>query len=220
MFKFIYRNIIIVLALFALNSLVFSQVVNHDQNILDDINSLNHHGMIFYIAETHRSIANNSELAKEFHSVETIDDMKYYLDLDFFAYLMDSLNMEISLDQLLFDMSDLLEDVISQKEYLENNMFETQQKMNECIELKSYSDKMFWDSLNDLNIKDMNYYLDLSYKNEECIWQNRIKYNVNDKLMKQTDFYLNVFRKKYLNLYNNRDNIINYYPNIVNFLEE
>jgi hypothetical protein len=88
-------------------------------------------------------------------------------------------------------------------------------KKTSCDSLKEISDKNFSLALKDLDSKSMEISLNRSIENQKCSSDARIYYNVQDKILKEIEFYYEILDYKYNYFYGNRFDIIKNYPNIV-----
>jgi hypothetical protein len=123
--------------------------------------------------------------------------------------------LQYSLDKILLDLSDILDDALFVKTELENKMLNLKQEKLMCDENKEISDKNFNLALKDADSKNMKVYLDKSLEYENCAGESRIYYNVQDRVLQQVDFYYEVLKNKHLYFSNNRDDIIFNYSQIL-----
>jgi len=103
-----------------------------------------------------------------FQSIDLIDRMREYYDLDILDFLVKSLDIEESIDFILFELSDILNKALDQKAKLKTDLVELEQEKILCDELKKVSDENFTLSFHDLDVKSMQYNLDKSLQHEEC----------------------------------------------------
>jgi hypothetical protein len=150
-----------------------------------------------------------------FFSVWLLNEMKYYSDLDVIKYLWSSFDIEKSLNWLLYDINDVANQWSVAISQLKKSLLFLKDKKTNCDSLKEISDKDFSLALKDLDSKSMEISLNKSIENQKCSSDARIYYNVQDKILKEIEFYYEILDYKYNYFYGNRFDIIKNYPNIV-----
>ncbi len=216
----------IILMVFSV-TMLFATAENIDQNINSSVhNSDNsdivqkielsdYYGMTSLLVNLHlelgRGVADEKWI---FYVVDLLNQMKYYSDLNIIDYLWYSFDIRNSLDALIFEMSDILDKSMTAKIELWNNLISLIQEKEDCDLSKKLSDKNFALALKDFDSKNMEINLNKSLEYEECAWEARIYYNVQDKILNKLEFYFEILDNKYTYYRRNRAEIIQYYPEI------
>ncbi len=210
------KNSLLVTGLFVISffAIGISNAEDLWENNLNDIS--HYYGDSVLLINLHLDIGQdriNSDVL--FQSIDLIDRMREYYDLDILDFLVKSLDIEESIDFILFELSDILNKALDQKAKLKTDLVELEQEKILCDELKKVSDENFTLSFHDLDVKSMQYNLDKSLQHEECAWVARIYFNVKTKILQQLELYYNVLEKKYTYFTLHRENIIEKYPSIL-----
>lgn len=184
-------------------------------DIVKKIELSNYYGISSLLINLHLELGNVSGDEQIFYGINLLNDMKYYVDLDIIPSLEYSFDLQYSLDQLLLNMSNLINHVNFAKTDLENNMVKLKQDKLDCDEKKEISDKNFTLALRDFDSQNMKKYLDDSLEYDWCAGESRIYYNVENKIYQQINFYYEILKNKYTYYSRNRDDIIFNYQNIL-----
>ena len=192
----------------------FSQTKN-DVDIVKKIEISSYYGVSSLLINLHLEIGKMSDDEQVFYGVELLNELKYYADLDVITSLAYTFDLQYSLDKILLDLSNMLDDTVLAKRELENNMLKLKQDKFMCDENKEISDKNFTLALKDFDSKNMKIYLDESLDYDSCAGESRIYYNVQNKILQQVDFYYEILKTKYSYFSSNRDDIIFNYPKIL-----
>jgi hypothetical protein len=150
-----------------------------------------------------------------FYTVELLNQMNYYADMDVIEYLGHVFDVQKSLDNIIYEISDVLDTVVAVVTSLDNNLISLEQKRVDCDESKELSDKNFALALKDFDSKSMEINLNKSLEYEICAGDARIYYNAQSKILEQIEFYYEILEQKYTYFSSNRLDIIENYPEIL-----
>ncbi len=206
--------IIITIVLYLVSSFfVFAQ-----ENIQETkkVEATEYYGYLSLIVDVHLEIGRwEADDKSIFFVVWLLNDMKHYADMDIIEYLWYSFDIRKTLDSLLNDINDILNQSNASITYLKNNLLSLKTKKTECDSLKDVSDKNFYLALKDLDSKSMELNLIKSLDYDKCSSDSRIYYNVQDKMLEELNFYYKILDHKYNYFYWNRFSIIENYPKIL-----
>ncbi len=149
-----------------------------------------------------------------FYMVELLNKTKYYSDLDIIKYLWYTFDVEKSLNNILYEIWDVLDEAMVVMTSIENNLVSLEQKRLSCDESKDISDKNFSLALKDLDSKNMELNLNKSLEYERCAGDSRIYYNAQYKILEDIEFYYEFLQNKYTYFLGNKLDIVNNYPEI------
>jgi len=184
-------------------------------NLTQEMEFTEYYGYISLLVNVHTEIGIwEADDKSIFFSIWLLNEMKTYSDLDIIEYLWYVFDLQESLDSLLFNIDDIINQASIVMTEIENILFSLEQKKIECEWLKEISDKNFYLALKDLDSKNMEINLNKSIENQECVSDSRIYYNVYIKILENLDFYFEILKNKYNYIYSNKFNIIENYPNI------
>ena len=213
-----FKKIIVSVILFIFSaSMLFAFADEYDNvDVIKKIEVSDYYGVSFLLLNLHLEIWRGvSDEKWIFFVVDLLNQMKYYADFDVITYLGYTFDVKYSLDSVIFDLSEVLDRWLSVKTELEKNMVWLMQEKLDCDAAKEISDKSFALALKDFDSKNMELYLQQSLDHENCAWEARIYYNVQDKMLSKIDFYYEVLKNKYTYFRSNRDDIIFNYPKIL-----
>jgi len=187
-----------------------------ETNITEEIEVTEYYGYLSLIVNVHTEIGRGEPDDKSiFFVIWLLNEMKTYADLDIIEYLWYTFDIWKSLDSLLFNIDDILNQTSIAIAGIENMLFSLEQRKIECDWLKEITDKNFSLALKDFDSKSMEINLNKSIEHQKCASDSRIYYNVNMKILEDLDFYFEILKNKYNYFYSNKFNIIENYPNIL-----
>ena len=150
-----------------------------------------------------------------FFVIWLLNEMKISADLDIIEYLWHTFDIWKSLDSLLFNIEDILNQASIAIVEIKNSLFSLEQIKIECDWLKKITDKDFSLALKDLDSKNMEINLNKSIQHQKCSSDSRIYYNANMKILEDLNFYFEILKNKYNYFYSNKFDIIENYPKIL-----
>ncbi len=213
------KKIIVFIILTVFSSLMLFTIAEDgdtQNNIVRNIEISDYYGVTSLLVNLHlelgRWVVSEDGI---FYTVDLLNQMKYYSDLDIIEYLRYAFDLQKSLDTVIFEISDILDDAMSVMVSLEGNLNLLEQKRLDCDASKEISDKNFGLALKDLDSKNMESNFKKSLEYEKCAGDARIYYNVQEKIWKQIEFYYEFLDQKYTYFHGNREEIINNYPEIL-----
>lgn len=194
-------------------------VSSQDVSVVETINITDYYGYLPLIINLHQDIGMNYDAEEENEKnmdylIDLLKNMKYFANMDVIEYLSHTFNVEKSLNYLLFDMDELIYAASLSISELDNLFVSLEQKKEECDLFKKDSDKNYSLSFEDLDAKNMNYYLQKSILNDNCSSYSRIYYNAYMKIFERLEFYVDVLKNKYAYLKWNTFEIVENYDQI------
>lgn len=195
-----------------------TDTIQKDEYNVDVVNKIeltDYYGISSLLINLHLDLGKVSGEKSIFDVVDLLSKMKYFSDLNIITFLSYTFDVQYSLDSLLFELSEILDKSENIRIEIEDNMINLNQNKENCDELKKLVDKNFSLALEDLDSKNMEINFNKSLDHEKCIWESRIYYNAQDKLLRKVDFYYEILKSKYTYFNNNRDDIIFNYPQIL-----
>ncbi|HKL44082.1 MAG TPA: hypothetical protein VJ892_02260 [Candidatus Absconditabacterales bacterium] len=213
------KNSLLGVVLFGISILLifnFSFAENEDSsNLVKKIEISDYYGVNSLLVNLHLEIG-RGEASEDgiFYMVELLNKIKYYSDLDIIDYLGYTFDIKKSLNNLLYEIGDVLDEADIVISSIKNNLVSLEQDRLSCDELKDVSDKNFSLALKDLDSKNMELNLNKSLEYERCSGDSRIYYNVQNKILEDIEFYYEFLKNKYTYFLRNKLDIIKNYPEI------
>lgn len=210
--KKLFVFVIVVLSLF-INNVSFAQ---EEEFSISKSESREYYWYLSLVIDMHLEIG-RWEVDKDsvFFAIGLLNDMKHYADMNIIEYLWYSFDIKKTFDNLLYDISDLLNQATASMDYIKKTLLSLQIKKTECDSFKDISDKNFYLAFKDFDTKNMQVNLDESLNHDRCSSESRIYYNIQDKILKELDFYYEILNQKYTYFYSNRFSIIENYQKIL-----
>lgn len=186
---------------------VCSQNVN---NSLSDLELNRFYGVTPSLLSIHHEIwAWYAEDQTIVSSVNLLQSMKYYADIDILAYLKTVIYPQSSLENFLNRMGEVMDLSVSFLSYLDDQKQKFVQDKSKCDDAKLTSDKNFALAIKDMSSANIEKYLNLSISNEKCSVEDRIMYNAYEKLQVQIKYYYDILKKKYNYFYGYKYDVLN-----------
>jgi len=142
-------------------------------------------------------------------SVNLLQSMKYYADIDVISYLKTVIYPQTSLENFLNKLNNVMDLTVSFLSYLDNQKQQFLQDKSKCDDAKLTADKNFSLAVKDMSPANIEKYLNLSISNEKCSVEDRIMYNAYEKIQTQIKYYYDILGKKYNYFYSYKYDVLN-----------